>query len=84
MLRLREVMKLIIFKTIHINADLSSIRNFTIGDVFSEICSNIALFVTSGNGGNWVVGLNNLSYFRLYLRSDQIKTYSSFVWIAEQ
>ena len=30
----------------------------TIGDVFSEICSNIALCVTSGNGGCWNVGPN--------------------------
>ena len=38
------------------------IENFglgsTIGDVFSEICSNIALCVTSGNGGCWNVGPN--------------------------
>ena len=30
----------------------------TIGDVFSEIHSSIALLVTSGNGGHWDVGLN--------------------------
>ena len=30
----------------------------TNGDVFSEIYNNIALCMTSGNGGSWDVGLN--------------------------
>ena len=30
----------------------------TIGDVFSEIHSSIALWVVSGNGGHWDVDLN--------------------------